>query len=127
MNVLTETQLLYEHHELLDWLDDDEIKQSQDDGYIQDLFSCDPDYIFDGENKLPFVIINGMVIIPELWEYDDPNNEGIEEALGEFISDGFKNYFQEIKSSWENFESKKFNIAYRGGAGYTYSIWEYQK
>ena len=27
----------------------------------------------------------------------------------------------------ENFESKKFNIAYRGGAGYTYSIWEYQK
>ena len=104
---------------------------------IRDLFNCDPDYFNWGINgsltKIPFVeVLDKYIIVPDDYVIEAVSDYTIQ-ALSEkcklmlqrFFEDNFKTYFTEVQSTWENFYSLSFGIAYRGGSGYSYGIWRY--
>ena len=150
MKVITESELIYNHSDKLHWLDEKEIETAQNEGFIQYLFADNPDYInCDGE-RLPFITINNIddskkiefVVIPELWEFDNPENEYLIEILGKFGAEDWKNNFEKLDldntsggllgksnyvtaSTWEQFEAVDGAIAYRGGSGKSYTIWKF--
>jgi hypothetical protein len=60
-------------------------------------------------------------------------NEIAERMLKKFFAPDYIDHFSresehgESLRSWEDFESLQYAIAYRGGAGYIYTIWKYGK
>lgn len=89
------------------------------------LFEGDPDMLkLNGETVLftdikyrgeQFVIyLDGSYIV---------DNEEIERMLSVFYTDEYQLSFDSIEGGWDAFHDGM--IAYRGGAGYSYSIWKY--
>lgn len=113
------------------------MKQARTDGFIPDLFNCDPDYIRLGvNNRIPFVDydLNGVkyVILPTYaldkgWSEDTDaiDSEKLKSVLTLFFdSEGFKARFTSGENTWKHFDKHNDGIAYRGGSGYVYSIWD---
>lgn len=48
-----------------------------------------------------------------------------EEILRHFFSDNFQDHFNMGPQTWEHFHQSDRCIAYRGGSGYVYTIWDY--
>lgn len=130
------------------WMDDiDKIYEHEDalrdrfDEHEEDIdetlwrgFEGDPDKLnFDGcvvsyytlegcEDKKQYIIIAG---------FDDFGNyevrQKVEEGLRLFYSENYKDHYEEMpEQSWQSFQSMKGKmlIAYRGGYGYTYSLYQ---
>ena len=106
---------------------------------VNDIFNSDPDYfswgIKDHLHKIPFVeVLDKYIIVPVdyMIEYasDDKISNGLsdkcKEMLIRFFQDDFKIWFTSVECSWKNFDGLNFGIAYRGGSGYSYSIWNYR-
>ena len=110
--ILTEYDVLYDNNpEIAERLCVTEDDKEQ--GYIADIFYCDPDYINVDGLKHPFIEIDGYVVTP--YEYDDNVND----ALIAFLD----NKFTVAKErTWAEFFANPLAIAYRGGSGYTYRI-----
>lgn len=47
------------------------------------------------------------------------------EMLQHFFSDDFQEHFTEGEQTWDHFNQSDRGIAYRGGFGYVYTIWDY--
>lgn len=102
------------------------------------FFECDPDYfnwgIKDHLHKIPFVkVLDKYIIVPDDYMIEaisDYKLKGLsdkcKEMLIRFFDNNFNDYFISVESSWRNFDGLNFGIAYRGGEGYSYSIWRYQ-
>ena len=120
ISFITESQALY-IEELQDRLSITE--EDKDNGYIQDFFACDPDYIktrkTDGRGQVPFVVVSEnettYIITPD--ELDD-----IEVGLVKWFLDGAKGEL-EIENNWQSWQDVNTGIAYRGGRGYCYSLY----
>lgn len=112
-------------------------EQDIEDCTVPDLFSMDPDYFSWGIknhlHKISFVeILDKYIIVP-----DDDVINAISDYKIEKISDKCKEmlirffdfkpsqYFISVEDTWKSFNGLSFGIAYRGGMGYSYSIWRY--
>lgn len=95
---------------------------------VYDFFQSDPDILrimgseisfteVDIDEKTSFVIFTESKIT-----YDSE----IKEMLSLFYTDNFQDFFTNRVSSWALFRSLVSGIAYRGGRGYCYTIWEYK-
>lgn len=93
-------------------------------------FEGDPDML-----KLPGTIYDDDVVVTfdnfeykntQYVVYEDVVYEGddsrIEPILTDFFSEDWKDKFEKLESNWNNFYPG--TIAYRGGSGYTYTIWK---
>lgn len=91
--------------------------------FNKDMIFCDPDYLRINGQKIPFTehktancqficlrskSIKKAQIITSFFAYDD---------LQRWV---------QVDNTWKKFDSLKIGIAYRGGKGYAYSIWEYK-
>ena len=116
-------------------------EDSEDNDY-HFLFDGDPDIlkIYGGStyfcdrvvNKTKYVIyLSPIYVIMECDEIktDDELIEGIKLMLTQFFSDEFKEYYTYNfdRNAWLHLDEMKNGIAYRGGSGYVYIIWEYNK
>lgn len=83
----------------------------------------DPDKIKCNGHELYFIstTLNGIRYVLTHDEVNDTEKE----MLIHFWQDNFKDYFKELPCSWEAYDNVSKAIAYRGGGGYFYTIWEY--
>lgn len=111
-------------------------QDEEESGDMYNLFTGDPDYFNWGKHhKIPFVQYDNFVIVPEpdtLSALNDYVWNGLisphcEQMLLGFFHKDFKEFFESVHSTWQDFEALTQGIAYRGGSGYTYSIWKYHK
>lgn len=85
----------------------------------------DPDILRCDGNKLYFIstVLNGKRYV---LTHDEVNT--IErELLTRFFEDDYTRHFETLPCNWDAFNKAERAIAYRGGSGYLYSIWGYQK
>ena len=87
------------------------------------MMEGDPDIIRCNGRKLYFITIvqNGVQYILT----SDEVSEQAKKMLTEFHQDNFKDNYSVGECSWENFDGAFNAIAYRGGSGYVYTIWNY--
>ncbi len=117
---ITECEALY-IDELRDRLDI--TAEDKENGYIQDFFNCDPDYIksneTDGRGQMPFVVIteNDTTYIISDGELDE-----IELEIVQWWLDGAENEL-DIENNWNIWNKVNHGIAYRGGSGYSYTLY----
>lgn len=83
----------------------------------------DPDIMRCDGNKTYFmsVELNGTKYVLVHQEISETEKEMLEH----FHHDDFKQHFSTLPSSWDAFETASNAIAYRGGSGYCYTIWNY--
>lgn len=79
------------------------------------VFESDPDYLNLGGYKVPFVRMNDGRIIASDNDWD------VCEALNAFLQG--KMHVSE-NQTWDAFNNAPASVAYRGGAGYLYTIYE---
>lgn len=96
---------------------------------VYDLFQSDPDILRIAGSEVSFTEVdideNTAFIIYSDSEYQVPESE-IKGMLQRFYADNFRDYFANLDSSWKVFRSLVNGIAYRGGQGYHYAIWEHK-
>lgn len=110
---------------LSDWMQENEIKD------VLHLFEGDPDIMNINGYKLLFIDLElnkeERIVIYLDAEYKATNEE-IENRLLLFYQDNFQEYFEKPEyNTWETFYQQKDIIAYRGGKGYSYTLWNYLK
>jgi hypothetical protein len=96
---------------------------------VYDLFQSDPDILRIKNSEVSFTEVdineNTAFIIYSDSEYRASESE-IKGMLQLFFADNFRDYFTNLDSSWTVFRSLANGIAYRGGQGYHYTIWEHK-
>ena len=96
---------------------------------VYDLFQSDPDILRIKNSEVSFTEVdineNTTVVIYADSEYEASEGE-IKDILRRFYTDNFQDYFTNPDSSWTVFRSLVNGIAYRGGQGYHYTIWEHK-
>lgn len=103
----------------------------QDNGLcdVYDLFQSDPEILRIKNSEVSFTEVeideNIRFVIYSDSEYQATESE-IKTLLQRFYADNFKDYFTKLDSSWSVFRSLVNGIAYRGGWGYHYAIWEHK-
>jgi len=117
---ISESEALFiaELQDRLDVTDED-----KDNGYIQDLFAADPDYIrfakCEGRGQTPFIAVTEnevtYIITPAEIESD-------EEEIVNWWLEGAKNQIN-IENNWQDWQNVNQGIAYRGGSGYCYALY----
>ena len=110
---------------LSDWMQENEIED------VLHLFEADPDIMNINGYKLLFIDLElnkeERIVIYLDAEYKATNEE-IENRLLLFYQDNFQEYFEKPEyNTWETFYQQKDIIAYRGGKGYQYTLWNYLK
>ena len=90
-----------------------------DRGYIEDLFSCDPDMVKTESGTVAFVAIHfkRKIYIITPYELDEE-----EEDVIEWWHEGAKGDLSSV-NSWEEWEAAAEGVAYRGGRGYMYALY----
>lgn len=93
---------------------------------VYDLFESDPDILRIMSSEISFteVDIDEKTSFVIFTESEIAYNSEIKEMLSLFYADNFQDYFTRLASSWTVFRSLVSGIAYRGGRGYCYTIWE---
>lgn len=96
---------------------------------VYDFFQSDPDILRIKGSEVSFTEVDindktAFVVYLDL-KYKATESE-IKKILQRFFADNFRNYFTNLDSSWKLFRSLANGIAYRGGQGYHYTIWEYK-
>lgn len=111
------------YQELTDWVKSFDI--DPDDGMFEPLsmMEGDPDIIRCNGHKLYFIttVQNGVQYILT----SDEVSEQAKKMLTEFHQENFKENYSVGECSWETFNGASNAIAYRGGSGYVYTIWNY--
>jgi len=96
---------------------------------VYDLFQSDPDILRITGSEVSFTEVDinehTVFIVYSDSEYQATESE-IKGMLQRFYADNFRDYFTNLDSSWKVFRSLVNGIAYRGGQGYQYSIWEHK-
>lgn len=96
---------------------------------VYDLFQSDPDILRIAGSEVSFTEVdineNTAFIIYSDSEYQAAESE-IKSMLQRFYAGNFRDYFRQLDSSWTVFRNLVNGIAYRGGQGYHYTIWEYK-
>lgn len=96
---------------------------------VYDLFQSDPDILRIAGSEVSFTEVdineNTAFIIYSDSEYRATESE-IKDMLQRFYADNIRDYFTNLDSSWKVFRSLVNGIAYRGGQGYHYAIWEHK-
>lgn len=96
---------------------------------VYDLFQSDPDILRIKNSEVSFTEVdidkNTVFVIYSDSEYKATESE-IKGMLQRFYTDNFRDYFTQLDSSWTVFRSLVNGIAYRGGQGYHYAIWEHK-
>lgn len=100
---------------------------------IRDFLTCDPDYIrfeeMNADNERNSVSFEELTINGIQYIYSKSSLPEIAQTmLNAFFDKDFEGSFNSNgKSTWQGFYSLPYGIAYRGGSGYNYTIWEYIK
>ena len=83
----------------------------------------DPDIIRCNGKKLYFMstVLNGKRYVLTHDEVDATERE----MLTRFFEEDFRRYFEPLPCEWKAFDGAERAIAYRGGSGYVYTIWDY--
>jgi hypothetical protein len=103
----------------------------QENGFcdVYDFFQSDPDILRIKNSEVSFTEVaineNTTFVIYNDSEYQSTESE-IKTMLQRFYSDNFKYYFTKSDCSWSVFRRLVNGIAYRGGKGYHYAIWEHK-
>lgn len=96
---------------------------------VYDFFQSDPDILRIMGSEVSFTEVdineNTAFVIYSDSEYQATESE-IKGMLQRFYADNFRDYFTNLDSSWKVFRSLVNGIAYRGGQGYHYTIWEHK-
>lgn len=90
---------------------------------IRSFFPGDPDILRCDGHKQYFVSVDKNKIRYVLTRYEVTDTE--REMLQHFFSDDFQEHFTEGEQTWDHFHQSDRGIAYRGGYGYAYTIWDY--
>lgn len=92
----------------------------------QELKDSDPDILNIEETYIYFrkIETDKEKRIVYLNPDEEIHREQIEKILLSFFQEDFENRFEELESCWENFGN--YCIAYRGGSGYVYTIWQFK-
>jgi hypothetical protein len=113
----------------------------EDNDYLL-LFEGDPDIlkIYNGRTYFCDIVVNKtkyvIYLSPDygtmtcdVRKTDDELNKGIKLMLTQFFSNELTEYYTHNPdcNTWQRFDEIKDGIAYRGGSGYVYIIWEYNK
>lgn len=121
---------------LIDEMLSDELKEANGDYFdekinnlvFEMLFCCDPDKITDSEGKQTvfsdYLFNNEKTRLVVYLDNYDININDIIDTLKKFWADDWKDNFEELESNWKNFDDNKNRIAFRGGSGYSYSIYK---
>lgn len=82
-----------------------------------------PDIIRCNGKKLYFMstVLNGKRYVLTHDEVDSIERE----MLTRFFEEDFRRYFETLPCEWKAFDGAERAIAYRGGSGYVYTIWDY--
>lgn len=82
-----------------------------------------PDIIRCNGKKLYFMsaVLNGKRYVLTHDEVDSTERE----MLTRFFEEDFRRYFETLPGEWKAFDGAERAIAYRGGSGYVYTIWDY--
>lgn len=103
----------------------------QENGFcdVYDLFQSDSDILRIKNSEVSFTEVdineNTTFVIYNDSEYQATESE-IKTMLQRFYADNFKDNFTELECSWSVFRRLVNGVAYRGGKGYHYAIWEHQ-
>lgn len=112
------------YQELHDWVKGFDI--DPDDEYFEplSLLEGDPDIVkCEGQDKLYFctVELEGKKFVLT----SDETSPQQKEMLKKFHIENWKEHYSATESTWDDFRNLPNTIAYRGGEGYTYTIWNY--
>jgi hypothetical protein len=106
------------------------------------LFEDNPDIlkIYGGRTCFCDIVVNKTKYVIYLSPYygtmecdeiktEDELNEGVKLMLTQFFSNELTEYYTHNPdyNTWRHFDEIKDGIAYRGGSGYVYTLWEYNK
>lgn len=83
----------------------------------------DPDILRCDDYKVYFIstVLNGKRYVLT----HDEVNVAEREMLTRFFGEDYRRYFKALPCNWKAFDGAGRAIAYRGGSGYSYSIWGY--
>ncbi len=114
---------IYIYPDLADWVRGFDDDPDDPDFDALSYMEGDPDKVKWGKYDMYFmdVILNGTRYILTSDELD----ESVKTMLARFHSDEFKRFYRSLPNSWEAFNEADNAVAYRGGSGYFYHIWEY--
>lgn len=114
--------ILY-HNDLYEWARSFDDDPDDPDFDALSYLDGDPDILRCDGNKLYFmaVVINGKRYVLTHDQLSDIERE----MLTRFYQDDFRRYFEELPCDWAAFDAADRVIAYRGGKGYLYTIWNY--
>jgi hypothetical protein len=100
---------------------------------ILEANSGDPDYFMMDGRRCTFFDYDYECEKYVVYISDEEIDEIAERMLKKFFAHDYGDYFSresehgESLRSWEDFEAQQYAIAYRGGAGYLYTIWKYEE
>ncbi len=111
------------YQELHDWAKSFDYDPDDENFDALSMMDGDPDKLKCGDRELFFIDVELADKKFILTSSEITSDE--KEMLRAFHSDEFHKSFTSAISSWKVFDSLKNAIAYRGGSGYVYSIWNY--
>jgi len=100
---------------------------------VLSLFEGDPDMIRVNNSKICYVTFENedeTIIVYADFSYllEDKDIPKLQKMLETFVEDWailHDNYVKIDNQTWEAFDELENGIAYRGGSGYSYTIWKY--
>jgi len=96
---------------------------------VYDFFQSDPNILRIKNSEVSFMEVdidkNTVFVIYTDSECQAAESE-IKGILQRFYADNFQGFFTQLDSSWTVFRNLANGIAYRGGQGYHYAIWEHK-
>lgn len=112
------------YQELHDWAVELDCEPDDENFEALAIMEGDPDIIkCEGQDKLYFCTIKLGDKKFVLTSYE-PTKEQIE-MLRAFHVEDWRKHYSKTESTWKNFKQLTNAIAYRGGEGYVYTIWNY--
>lgn len=115
--------------DLSDWGSSDE----RDEYYSGGIFEGDPDILYYDGEPLAYLIFddgNGELLhldadfMGEVDDYDQTLADGLALAAQWGAPDGQAKFATVEDQSWDGVKRPGYTLAYRGGSGYTYTLWK---